>query len=112
MEPEVLELEELDRRTSKRHRDVDVASKANLNSRIRAEVEEEEDDVDVAEVEVEDDSTATRCNVIGVSNGGTSHLSAICRPAAIEVLTADNVGTSAEHIADKAVVALDTTRHG
>ena len=112
MEPAVLDQEELDRRTSKRQEVVDVANKANLNSRTRAEVEVEEDDVDVDEVEAEDDSIATRCSVIVVSSGDTLHLSATCRPAAIEALTADNVGTSAGDIADKAAVALDTTRHG
>ena len=112
MEPAVLDQEELDRRTSKRQEVVDVASKANLNSRTKAEVEVEEDDVDVDEVEAEEDLTATRCSVIDVSNGDISHLSATGRPAAIEVLTADNVGTSAGLIVDKAAVALDTTRHG
>ena len=109
----MLDQEELDRRTSRRQGDVDVASKANLNSRIRAEVEVEEDDVDEEEVEVEEDSTAIRCSVIVVSNGDISHLSATCRPAAIEALSADSVGTSAgDLIADKAAVALATTRHG
>ena len=108
----MLDQEELDLRTSKRQEVVDVASKANLNSRIRAEVEVEEDNVDEEEVEVEEDSTVIRCSAIDVSNGDISHLSATCRPAAIEALTADNVGTSEEHIADKAAVELVTTRHG
>ena len=107
----MLELEELDRRTSRRHRDVDVASKANRNNRTKVEVEEEEDDGDGEEVEVEDDSIATRCSVIGVSSGGTSRLSVTCRAAAIEAQRADNEGTSVEIIVGKAAMALGTTRH-